>query len=68
MRILDEKLSMIVDRNAIENLKRLSTDARSLLMLSIDMNSQDNVYETLNEIMTMRKRTKMIRSISMNYQ
>ncbi len=59
---------MIADRDAIENLKRLSTDACSLLMLSIDMNSQNSVYETLDEIMIMRKKTKMIRSISMSYQ
>jgi hypothetical protein len=31
------------------------------------MNPQDSVYETLDEVMIMRKETKMIRSISMNY-
>jgi predicted S18 family serine protease len=66
--MLNEELSMIVDRDAIEDLERLSTDARSLLMLSTDMNSQDNVYETLDEIMTMRKRQDDTQYHTMNYQ
>ncbi len=51
-----------------KDLERLSTDARSLLMLSIDMNSQSNVYETLDEIMTMRKEQDDTQYRTMNYQ
>jgi hypothetical protein len=56
--MLNEEHFLIADRDAIENLERLSTDARSLLMLSIDMNSQNSVYETLDEGMTMKKRQR----------
>jgi hypothetical protein len=37
-------------------------------MLSIDMNPQDNVYETLDEVMTMRKRQDDTQYHAMNYQ
>jgi hypothetical protein len=43
--MLNEELSMIADRDATEDLERLSTDARSLLMLSTDMGLYDSVID-----------------------
>jgi hypothetical protein len=37
-------------------------------MLSIDMNSQSSVYETLDKIMTMKKRQDDTQYRTMNYQ
>ncbi len=58
------RVILIADRDAIEE-SETTFERYSFvkLMLSTDMKSQDNVYETLNKVIAMTKRNKIIRSI-----